>query len=275
MNAGPARPADRSTAHAAATRSSNPTGGSTGGPAGARSDRADKTRQTILYAAVHHFSQHGLAGARIDAIAKTAGVNKALLYYYFQNKSSLYRAALEDAAGKVVESAIASLASGASAGERLLRLVLNHFDRISAQRELQSLMQQEMVRFHRGESDVMPLVARSLYGPLLKRMQAVVREGIRSRELCETDWMQILYAALGANIFYFLSAPLMRLAVGFEPLDAAALEARRKSAMEFLGQALFCDRDHGSKLARRVLAETPMPKPTATAKKLAAARKYL
>ena len=73
-----------------------------------------------------------------------------------------------------------SLDAGSTPGESLLRLVLNHFDRIATQREFQSLMQQEMVRFHRGESDAIPMLARSFYGPLLTKMEAVVREGIRT-----------------------------------------------------------------------------------------------
>ena len=252
-------------------------------------DRADQTREKILDAAVRQFSQYGLAGARTDAISKAAGVNKALLYYYFKNKSSLYRAALEDVAAKIMEDTLASLDAGASAGENLLRMVLNHFDRISSQREFQSLMQQEMVRFHRGESDVMPLLVRSFYGPMIRTMQGVIGEGIRTAELCEADWMQILYAALGANVFYFLSAPVMRVAIPCEPMDGAALDFRRKAAIEFLGHALFRDRSYGTKLAGRILADTPSPRtaakappkplskppspPPAQLKRLAAARK--
>ena len=43
----------------------------------------------------------------------------------------------------------------ASPGERLLRSALNHFDRIMAQGEFQSLMQQEMMRMHQGEASAM------------------------------------------------------------------------------------------------------------------------
>ncbi len=229
-------------------------------------ERADQTREKILDAAVHQFSQHGLAGARTDAISKAAGVNKALLYYYFKNKSSLYRAALKDAAAKIMKDTLASLDAGESAGENLLRLVLKHFDRISSQREFQAIMQQEMVRFHRGESEMLPVLVRSFYGPMMAKMQAVIYEGIRAGELCEADWMQILYAALGANVFYFLSAPVMRLALSFEPLEPSALDCRRKAAIEFLGQALFRDRSHGAKLAQLILADTPSPR---TAAKLA------
>ena len=58
-------------------------------------ERADHTRRSILRAAVREFSSHGLSGARTDAIAKSAKVNKALLYYYFKNKQGLYAAAVE------------------------------------------------------------------------------------------------------------------------------------------------------------------------------------
>ena len=41
------------------------------------------------------FADHGLGGARIDAIAERAGVNKRLIYYYFDGKDELFLAVLE------------------------------------------------------------------------------------------------------------------------------------------------------------------------------------
>ena len=244
-------------------------------------NRADRTREKILDAAVRQFSEYGLAGARTEALSKAAGVNKALLYYYFKNKSGLYSAALQHAAARIMEDTLASLRPDASPGENLLRLVLNHFDRISTQREFQSLMQQEMVRFHRGESDVMPIIARSLFAPMLKKMESLICDSMRDAELCDGDWMQVLYAGLGANVFYFLSAPVMRTAIPatipLDPLDPVALDFRRRAAMEFLGNALFRDRSHGARLARRILAETQISQATAKIparpKKLAPARR--
>src|SRR5580658_2101446 len=117
-----------------------------------QSDRAEQTRKAILNAAIREFSAHGLSGARTEAIAESAGANKALLYYYFKSKKGLYEAAIAEVSVKVVEDALAALDPGYSAGERLLRTALNHFDRILTQREFQSLLQQEMVRYHRDES---------------------------------------------------------------------------------------------------------------------------
>ena len=56
----------------------------------------EASRRAILQAALVAFAQEGIAGARMDAIAAAAGVNKALLYYYFRNKEALYGAVLDD-----------------------------------------------------------------------------------------------------------------------------------------------------------------------------------
>ena len=51
-------------------------------------------RERILSAAASEFARHGFAGARVERIAATAGVNKQLLFHYFGSKTGLYRAAL-------------------------------------------------------------------------------------------------------------------------------------------------------------------------------------
>lgn len=52
--------------------------------------KSDLSREKILTAALHEFSVHGLAGARVDEIAKSAGVNKAMIYYHFESKEALF-----------------------------------------------------------------------------------------------------------------------------------------------------------------------------------------
>jgi TetR/AcrR family transcriptional regulator len=226
-----------------------------------QTERADQTRARILAAAIRQFSENGLAGARTEQIAEAAGVNKALLYYYFRSKEDLYAAAMETVAEGVRASSMAVLDIDASAGERFLRLVLNHFDRIHSNRVFQSLMQQEMIRLHRGEVNTLGPLVEKLFRPLWIRVQTVVEEGIAAGELIPVEETQMIYAGLGANVFYFLSAPMMRLMKNFDPLEPAALSLRRKAAIEYLGQAIFIDREHGSRVATRVLAATLMPQP--------------
>ncbi len=228
-------------------------------PSGPQAERSAETRDRILQAALTEFAAQGLAGARMDRLAAAAGVNKALLYYYFKSKEKLYLAALEFIAGKVRDSSLAVFLSPASPGERVLRAALNHFDRILAQGEFQSLMQQEMMRLHQGESGALPILVKQVFAPLQSMFQSMVREGIAAGELIDVDWLQIQFAALGANVFYFLSAPVWRMVLPFDPLDPQVLVARRKALLDFLGQAIFLDRRRGAELAAKVYAQTPAP----------------
>ena len=50
-----------------------------------------KTKARIEETALAEFSRHGLAGARVEAIARRAGVNKRMIYHYFESKEGLFR----------------------------------------------------------------------------------------------------------------------------------------------------------------------------------------
>lgn len=227
--------------------------------AGVTTDRSADTRAKILDAAVQEFSARGLAGARTERIATLAGVNKALLYYHFDSKENLYRAALEMTSTKARDASMAVFLRESSAGERVLRSALGHFDRIIAQTEFQSLLQQEMMRLHKGESAEMELLIKRVFAPLIEMYQSTVREGIATGELIDVDWMQIHLATLGSNVFYFLSSQMWRLMLPIDPFAPDVLAERRRSILNFLGLAIFRDREHGTKLAAKVLADMPMP----------------
>jgi TetR/AcrR family transcriptional regulator len=59
------------------------------------------TKRKILAAAIGEFARAGLAGGRVDEIARRAGVGKRMLYHYFGNKEALWLAVLEDAYAKI------------------------------------------------------------------------------------------------------------------------------------------------------------------------------
>jgi TetR/AcrR family transcriptional regulator len=234
-----------------------------------QNNRPDHSRDRILHAAIREFSEHGLAGARTGAIATAARVNKALLYYYFRDKEALYTSALEEVAGKVAGDALAVLALDCSPGERVLRFALQHFDRNFIHRGFGALMQQEMVRFRTGQSNSMRILAKKAFEPMWGRSLQLVEEAIGTGELFDVDPMQLMYAALGANVFYFLSAPMVRLLTSEDPLEPGARAARRSAAIEYLGQTIFTDRRHGARLAKSVLAAMPFPETALQEKKTA------
>lgn len=52
---------------------------------------AERSKARLLEAAQAEFAEHGLAGARVGTIVEAAGVNKQLLYHYFDDKETLYQ----------------------------------------------------------------------------------------------------------------------------------------------------------------------------------------
>src|SRR5256885_8728906 len=53
-----------------------------------------RTQERILQAAFKEFAGKGFAGARVDGIARRAGINKRMLYHYFGDKEALFREVL-------------------------------------------------------------------------------------------------------------------------------------------------------------------------------------
>ncbi len=56
---------------------------------------ANRSKKSIIVAATKLFAKDGFDGVSVDAIAKEAGVNKAMLYYYYKNKSKLYEVVVD------------------------------------------------------------------------------------------------------------------------------------------------------------------------------------
>src|SRR3974377_1630865 len=97
-----------------------------------RSRNSAETRAAILRTAERMFAEAGMEGARTDAIADAAGVNKAMLYYYFKSKARLYASVLESNASELHRRADEVLSGEGSAGAILIRYISNHLDFIGA-----------------------------------------------------------------------------------------------------------------------------------------------
>ena len=96
------------------------------------------SRGLIAAAARSEFAAHGFAGARVDRIARRAGVNKQLLFYYFGSKKALYQKIVEGAADEAAMPGDPSKPSHAAA--HLRRAVAALFDTLSSRPDLARLL---------------------------------------------------------------------------------------------------------------------------------------
>lgn len=217
------------------------------------------TRDAILKAASYEFAMEGLAGARMDAIAQSAGVNKALLYYYFHDKDALYGAVLDQFFRPLFERLTQVLDRSASPGERILSYARMHFDTIAAAPHYARLFQGEMMSAGRDMSPYLSEIVERYARPLFLRLQATFAQGVESGQFRQIDVMQAIPSTVATVVFYFVGAPVLRRLRGFEPFSSESIRNRRAAVLDFIAGALFADRESGLRLAAEIAAEAELP----------------
>src|SRR5579864_6815120 len=147
----------------------------------------EESRAAILQAAAQEFADHGIAGARTDAIAREAHVNKALLYYYFKDKETLHGAVLDNAFSGLKSRVFQVLDSDLPPGEKVMAYVGAYFDFIASNQVYPRLMQREMMRAREGRSPHFDKLIKNYFQPIFLRLSEVLRQGTERGEFRNVD----------------------------------------------------------------------------------------
>jgi TetR/AcrR family transcriptional regulator len=198
----------------------------------------EESRAAILRAAVAEFAEHGIAGARTDAIARAAHVNKALLYYYFKDKDALYEAVLDHVFGGLRARVMPVLEGNLAPQRKMLEYVGAYFDYIAANPRFPRVVQAESMRAGMGSAR-MQRVAKEYFGPIFRKLSEVLRSGIEAGEFRAVNPMDLAPTLVGIIIFYFSAAPLMKTLLKVDPLSEQRIRERRAFVLEFISAALF------------------------------------
>jgi TetR/AcrR family transcriptional regulator len=204
---------------------------------GSRPKRRADTHAAILKAAEQIFAKSGLEGARTDEIAREAGVNKALLYYYFKSKDGLYHAVLEMHLHDFCAQAFSIFSSGKPVQDQILSYMTMHFDFISSRPYYPFLVQRLMTTAPQSVKRIL----REYSVPLYRKLAAAVRKGTQNGELRAVDPHHTVYSLLGLIVFYFAAAPIVKAVSGFDPCDPASVQKRKKEVLSLIRYGLFKD----------------------------------
>jgi TetR/AcrR family transcriptional regulator len=202
-----------------------------------RQERGAHTRAAILQAAVGIFSESGFGGARTDAIAEAAGVNKALLYYYFKSKAGLYAAILENQLKEFSRRATAALDAEGPSTSKLLRYVGAHFDFISERPYYPRLIQRLMMSGGKPLERLM----REFFVPLNRKLGSVIVRGVSEGEFRPLDPRHTVMSIAAVIVFYFTAAPVWTLVTHTDPYEKSNLARRKKEVVNFIRYALLRD----------------------------------
>jgi TetR/AcrR family transcriptional regulator len=193
-------------------------------------ERDRRTEQRILEAARKVFMRRGTAGARMHEIAEEAGVNQALLHYYFRTKARLSDAVFREAAGRLVP-AVARLVGS----DHTLEQKVEQFVQLYILAELHHHPERlpAMVSRLVGD-DPHPLAA-----ALVERLAAQLRERAAAGTLRPIVPEQFLVNIVALCVFPFVARPMLDVVFG---LDERAferfLDERRAELPGFILNAL-------------------------------------
>jgi TetR/AcrR family transcriptional regulator len=207
-------------------------------PLGSRG-QPEESRAAILRAAAKEFSELGIAGARTDAIAREARVNKALLYYYFKDKETLYGAVLDEAFSGMRSRVFQVLDSDLPPREKIMAYVGAYFDFIASSQIYPKLMQREMMRAREGRSEHIDRLVKTYFQPIYQRVGELLNKGIAEGEFRRVDPIHFIPSMVAMIVFYFSSAPVMQRIVHFNPLTPRRIAERWAAVLDFISAALF------------------------------------
>jgi len=190
-----------------------------------RSRDADRTREQILRAAMAQFAAHGFGGARMEAIAEHGGVDKKLIYYYFDGKDALFLAVLEQTYADI-RAAEHELHLEASDPVQAIRsLVTFTWHYYLAHPEFLALLNSE--NMHRAGHLKRSRRIRQMNSPLIDVLADVLMRGERSGELKRgIDPMQLYISIAGLAYFYLSNNHTLSAIFGSELMTPAAHDAR-------------------------------------------------
>ena len=185
-----------------------------------------RTRVRILRAARREFVRKGFAGARVDAIARAASVNKRMLYHYFGNKEALFRAILR-------EGIATNLDLVAAAPADAVDLLPFLFERASKRGEGIRLLQWEAL----GSGDRKPIAEeerRKAWVEGTERLRDAQRAGLLHGDL---DPEYLVLSLMALTVFPLAFPQLVRMVTGARVSDAE-FQRRQTRFLRRLGACL-------------------------------------
>jgi TetR/AcrR family transcriptional regulator len=169
------------------------------------------TEQRILAAARQEFSERGLDGARMQAIADRAGVNKALVHYYFRSKEKLFEIIIHDIVSTIWGKIYYDLDTPSPGADfrSVIRSVVSEYVRtFAAQPEMPIILMRQLINKDENFNLVAQSVIRAIgEGP--KRIFSLFEKETRAGTIKKVDPIQLIMSIMGMIMVTFISRPIV------------------------------------------------------------------
>jgi AcrR family transcriptional regulator len=198
-------------------------------------ERDGDTEQRILEAARQVFLHRGTAGARMKEIAEVAGVNQALLHYYFRSKERLADAVFQQAGRQLLPQVLAVLGSDATIEKKVEQVVQIELDHLSRTPYLPGYLLSELHqnpdRVHQLVASMAGMDALGVVPKVLATLKQQIDVRVRAGTMRPIAPEQLVINLLSLCIFPFAAKPMLSAVLKLDQKGFERFIARRKTEL--------------------------------------------
>ena len=184
------------------------------------------TEERIKAAARKVFHQKGFAGTRTRDIAEEAGINHAMLNYYFRSKEKLFEIVMMETMAQFFKGVNLMLNDeNTSLDEKIDLIVSNYVDLLLKEPELPTFILNEVRPNPQAFVEQNPIKEALTHSVLTRQYAEAVARG----EITEPNLMQAILNVIGLVIFPFIAKPILTSIVNIPEEQYKALMLQRKT----------------------------------------------
>ena len=194
-----------------------------------------ETEQRILEAARAVFIRRGSAGARMQEIAAEAGVNQALLHYYFRSKERLSTAVFQQAVSRVFPTVIQVLGGDLALDEKIERTVSLYLEQLAQNPFVPGYILSELHHNPERVAQMMEAAIGQAPGhvmpPVLEKLGRQIGEAVAAGRMRPISALGFAVNILSLSIFPFAARPMLTIAFQMDDAAFARFIAERKTEL--------------------------------------------
>lgn len=200
------------------------------------SEKDPTTEEKIKEAARKVFQKKGYAGTRTRDIADEAGVNLALLNYYFRSKEKLFDLIMGETMQLFFQSMKGLINNeNTTLDEKLQDLTNRYIDLLSTQPELPIFILNEIQMNPKGLSERMGLQQVVIGSFILKQF----RDDLNIKDIPDSALLQLIVNIIGMMVFPFIGKPLLKEIFNLSDEQFQAMMNDRKKMIPIWVQSMF------------------------------------
>lgn len=201
-------------------------------------EKVKATENVILDAAMKVFTRRGFAGARMEEIAKEAGINRALLHYYFRDKETMFNLIFETRFKEFFSGIARILSSDLPLFEKIRQMISHEIDTLTKHPDIPRFVIMEVAN---QPERLIQYGQKMGFNPrqLLTNFTQQVDNAIENKEIISIDSRQLLMNVMSTCIYPFVAKPIIKTMMQMDEHSFASLmESRKKDLYDFIVKAI-------------------------------------